>query len=113
MKLLNSVFCQLLVCKKAAILLVALVKKASLRCSDLCRCKKCKNKSLETEEEKLKELEDTNNCADSKDSDESDSDEFDIDFDCIEAADEEPRILSEWETSVVHTDSGAESDSSY
>jgi len=47
-----------------------------------------------------------------EDSDESDNnDESDSDSDYTKAA-EEPRITSEWETSVVYTESGAETDSS-
>jgi len=82
-------------------------KKASLRCSDLCRCKECQNCSLEYEEEEDPKLEDIY-----EDSDESDNnDESDSDSDYTKAA-EEPRITSEWETSVVYTESGAETDSS-
>ena len=67
-------------------------KKASLGCSDLCRCKECQNNSLEKKEEELKELEDTNDCANSKDSDEfdSDDDESNSDFDVSRLAMKNP-----------------------
>lgn len=77
-------------------------KKSSLRCSDLCRCKDCQNSPLEDEEDEEELTEEHYD----KDSDESDSDDEE-EPDTDEAADES-RIVSEWETSVVYTETDTE-----
>lgn len=78
-------------------------KKASLRCSDLCRCKDCQNASLEEEEDEEEELTEGHYDKDSDESDSDDEEEPDTD----ETSDE-CRIVSEWETSAVYTETDTE-----
>ena len=71
-------------------------KRASLKCSDLCRCKGCENSELgEQNEIDYVEL----GANDSDDTSDSSSDESEVD------EDDDANVTSEWETSILESGS--------
>ena len=91
-------------CKKGCSNARCSCQKASLKCSELCRCKEWTNKT-----HRLSDI------ADDSDSSDSDSDEGHAQVEFSDSESEysdcdvnEPDIISEWETSVVYTETDTE-----
>ena len=94
-------------CKKGCSNARCSCRKASLQCSELCRCKECTNKAHGLPGS-------SSDSDDSSDDDDGAQVEFsDNENECSDCSDvdesaNEPEVISEWETSIVYTETDTE-----